>query len=55
MINFGYYLERKNLSKAVEILEKAENANQTYENEANWKSLGKVALEERNLLVAERC
>lgn len=55
MINFGYYLERKNLNKAVEILEKAENANQSYENEANWKSLGKVALEERNLIVAERC
>jgi len=29
MINFGYYLERKNLNKAVEILEKAENANQS--------------------------
>jgi len=29
MINFGYYLERKNLNKAVEILEQAENANQS--------------------------
>lgn len=52
MIDFGYALERKLLTKAVQILEKADNNS---ENEANWKSLGKVALEEKNLLVAERC
>ena len=43
------------MNKAVEILEKAETSNQSYENEANWKSLGKAALEVRNLVVAERC
>mmetsp|Transcript_63375 Transcript_63375/g.137200 ORF Transcript_63375/g.137200 Transcript_63375/m.137200 type:complete len:151 (-) Transcript_63375:222-674(-) len=52
MIDFGYALERKLLSKAVQILEKSDN--QT-ENEPNWKSLGKLALEEKNLQVAERC
>lgn len=40
------------LNKAVQILEKAE---QTAENETSWKSLGKLALEEKNLAVAERC
>jgi len=55
MIDFGYALERKLLSKAVQILEIAEKEDKSAENESNWKSLGKVALEQKNLQVAERC
>jgi len=39
----------------VQILEKAEKDDKSAENEANWKSLGKVALDQKNLQVAERC
>eukprot|EP00357_Protocruzia_adherens_P015873 CAMPEP_0115035232 /NCGR_PEP_ID=MMETSP0216-20121206/41287_1 /TAXON_ID=223996 /ORGANISM="Protocruzia adherens, Strain Boccale" /LENGTH=1713 /DNA_ID=CAMNT_0002414595 /DNA_START=1 /DNA_END=5142 /DNA_ORIENTATION=+ len=52
LINFGFALESGDLEKAMEILEPVEL---TPETEANWRSLAKLALEEQNLLVAERC
>ena len=52
LIEFGAALEYKSLESAVQILEPLEI---TPETEANWKSLSKIALEEGNLLVAERC
>lgn len=52
LIAFGAALEYKSLESAMEILEPLEL---TQENEANWKSLAKIALEQGNYLVAERC
>ena len=52
LIEFGAALEYKSLEKAMEILEPLEL---TTETEANWNSLAKLALEQQNLFVAERC
>jgi intraflagellar transport protein 172 len=52
LIEFGFAIESRDLTKAMEILDPLE---MTPENEANWKTLANVALEEKNLLVAERC
>ena len=52
LIAFGAALEYKSLEDAMEILEPLEL---TQENEANWKSLTKIALEQNNFFVAERC
>lgn len=52
LIEFGSALEYKGLDKAVQILEPLEL---TPETEANWKTLAKLALEQQNLYVAERC
>lgn len=52
MIEFGAALEYKGLDMAVEILEPLKL---TPETEANWKTLAKLALEQQNLYVAERC
>ena len=52
LIEFGAALEYKGLDKAVEILEPLEL---TPETEANWKTVAKMALEQQNLYVAERC
>jgi len=51
LIAFGAALEYKSLENAMEILEPLEL---TQENEANWKSLVKIALEQNNFFVAER-
>lgn len=52
LINFGFAIEARNLEKAMEILHPLEmNA----ETEANWRTLAKLALEEKNIFVAERC
>jgi intraflagellar transport protein 172 len=52
LIEFGAALEYKGLDMAVEILEPLKL---TPETEANWKTLAKLALEQQNLYVAERC
>lgn len=52
LIEFGAALEYKGLDKAVQILEPLDL---TPETEANWKVLAKMALEQQNLYVAERC
>jgi intraflagellar transport protein 172 len=52
LIEFGAALEYKGLDTAVEILEPLKL---TPETEANWKTLAKLALEQQNLYVAERC
>ena len=52
LIEFGAALEYKGLDKAVQILEPLE---MTPEIEANWKTLAKLAVEQQNLYVAERC
>ena len=52
MIEFGFAIEARDLVKAMEILDPLE---MTPETEANWKTLAKVALEEQNIVVAERC
>lgn len=52
LIAFSAALEYKSLENAMEILEPLEL---TQENEANWKSLAKIALEQNNFFVAERC
>lgn len=52
LIAFSAALEYKSLENAMEILEPLEL---TQENEANWKSLAKIALEQSNYFVAERC
>ena len=52
LIAFGTALDQGDLDKAVQILEPLELGAET---EANWKSLAKIALENQNLLVAERC
>lgn len=52
LIEFGAALEYKGLDKAVQILEPLDL---TPETEANWKALAKIALEQQNLYVAERC
>ena len=52
LIEFGAALEYKGLEKAVQILEPLD---MTPEIEANWKTLAKLALEQQNLYVAERC
>ena len=52
LIEFGAALEYKGLDRAVEILEPLEL---TPETEANWKTVAKMALEQQNLYVAERC
>ena len=52
LIEFGAALEYKGLDRAVEILEPLDL---TPETEANWKTVAKLALEQQNLYVAERC
>jgi len=52
LIVFGMAVEKGELEKAADILEPLEL---TVETEANWKTLAKMALERKNLLVAERC
>ena len=52
LIEFGAALEYKGLDKAVQILEPLD---MTPEIEANWKTLAKLAVEQQNLYVAERC
>lgn len=52
LIEFGSALEYGGLEKAVEILEPLDL---TPETEANWKTLAKLAVEQQNLYVAERC
>jgi intraflagellar transport protein 172 len=52
LIAFGAALEYNGLDAAVDILEPLEL---TPETEANWKTLAKLAMEEQNLYVAERC
>ncbi|CAI2386632.1 unnamed protein product [Moneuplotes crassus] len=52
LIAFSAALEYKSLENAMEILEPLEL---TQENEANWKSLTKIAIEQNNFFVAERC
>lgn len=52
LIEFGAALLYEGLEKAVEILEPLDL---TPETEANWKTLAKLALEQKNLYVAERC
>jgi intraflagellar transport protein 172 len=52
LIEFGAALLYKGLEAAVDILEPLDI---TPETEANWKTLAKLALEQQNLYVAERC
>lgn len=52
LIEFGAALLYKGLEAAVDILEPLAI---TPETEANWKTLAKLALEQQNLYVAERC
>ena len=52
LIEFGAALLYKGFEAAVDILEPLEI---TPETEANWKTLAKLALEQQNLYVAERC
>ena len=52
LIEFGFALESRDLDKAAETLEPLEVNTET---EANWRALAEVALEDRNLKVAERC
>lgn len=52
LIEFGAALLYKGLESAVDILEPLELSPET---EANWKTLAKLALEQTNLYVAERC
>ena len=52
LIKFGSALQYEGLDAAVDILE---DLNLTPETEANWKTLAKLALEQQNLYVAERC
>ena len=51
-IEFGAALEYKGLDHAVKILEPLELTSET---ESSWKTLAKLAMEQQNLLVAERC
>ena len=52
LIEFGAALEYNGLARAVQILEPLEL---TPETEANWKTVAKMAIEQQNLFVAERC
>lgn len=52
LIEFGAALMYRGLEAAVDILEPLDITNET---EANWKTLAKLALEQQNLYVAERC
>eukprot|EP01022_Parablepharisma_sp_SALTPOND_P020315 TRINITY_DN365_c0_g1_i1.p1 TRINITY_DN365_c0_g1~~TRINITY_DN365_c0_g1_i1.p1 ORF type:complete len:1766 (-),score=259.62 TRINITY_DN365_c0_g1_i1:1103-6400(-) len=52
LIKFGMAVEKGELEKAADILEPLELSVET---EANWKTLAKIALERKNLIVAERC
>ena len=52
LINLSLAIEDRELSKAVLILESLPQNNET---SIYWKSLGKIAIEERNLPVAMRC
>lgn len=52
LIEFGSALDRRDLERAVQILEPQEL---TPEVEANWKALANLALGQQRLLVAERC
>mmetsp|Transcript_30644 Transcript_30644/g.27829 ORF Transcript_30644/g.27829 Transcript_30644/m.27829 type:complete len:722 (+) Transcript_30644:437-2602(+) len=51
-IEFGFAIEQRDLVKAMEILGPVEMNPET---EANWRTLAKVALQEKNVYVAERC
>lgn len=52
LIEFGFAIESRDLVKATEILDPLEMSPET---EANWRTLAKVALEEQNVVIAERC
>ena len=52
LIEFGAALEYGGLERAIEILDPLEL---TPETEANWKTVAKLALEQQNMFVAERC
>src|SRR5690606_7477720 len=52
LIEFVFAIESRDLLKAADILDPLEMNPET---EANWRTLAKVALEEQNILVAERC
>jgi len=52
LIEFGAALQYKGLDHAVEILEPLDLTSET---EANWKTLAKLAFEQKNYYVAERC
>ena len=52
LIEFGFAIESRDLDKAMEILDPLEMNPET---EANWQTLAKVAIEDHNIVVAERC
>lgn len=52
LIEFGAALEKRDLERAVTILEPQDL---TPEVEANWKALANLALSQQKLVVAERC
>ena len=52
LIEFGSALKYDGLGRAIQILEPLEL---TPETEANWKTVAKLAIEQQNLAVAERC
>lgn len=52
LIEFGSALKYDGLGRAIQILEPLEL---TPETEANWKTVAKLAIEQQNLQVAERC
>lgn len=52
LIEFGFAIESGDLEKATTILDPLPLNSDT---EANWKTLAKLALDEQNITVAERC
>ena len=52
LIEFGFAIESHDLERAAEILDPLEMNPET---EANWKVLAKIAVEQQNIVVAERC
>ena len=51
MVKFGYAVENKNLSECIKILENKKESN----NQGHWKTLLKMAKEQKNYFVVERC
>ena len=54
LIAFSTAVDENNLNKAVKILENLEMKTET-ETETHWKTLVKLAIENKNLMIAERC
>ena len=52
LIAFSTAVDENNLNKAVKILENLEMNSET---ETHWKTLAKLAIQNKNLMVAERC